>query len=510
MVALGVVQRHPIPVAANRADRAYAPEALVLNPSSPWKVEGVFLSKEAEMKGRNFFGLMLSVVLLLLAAGSAGSGQAHGPQEAVAANASSAVNAPWFNIEVDTPGDTGQYTSVAIDPVNGITYVSYYDATNEALRMAMNGGFGSGGNCGPDNSWFCQTLDSGIDVGKYSSIAIKPASGATGIYHPEIGVTYYDATSGKLKYVHGAICATCSWSIDTVDQPILFPTDNKGQYTSLKYASSGTPYIAYYFENTSGVDALKVASPVSSGGNCGYGSVVAKWQCDTIRTGEGVGQYASLALDGAGNRHIAYHDGGNDALWYAYEYGGSWTIREILPTNSGQYASLYVDVDNGDLPHIAHYDSSNGKLRYAVPVASGGTCGFNNSTTKFEWQCDDIESVGTGTHPKGVSLAVDGAGHPIIAYQSENGSLNVARPVAALGLPGGGGNCGPESTWYCETIDRSGKWIPYRNGDYVSIAVNSAGLATIAYNGFVTSSDGNLNVSYQQFQVVLPLVTKSQ
>jgi hypothetical protein len=459
------------------------------------------------MKGRNVLILMLSVMLLLLTAGSSLAG---GPQPTAASdaddmNAYPVANAPWFNIEVDTPGVTGQYTSVAINPVNDTTYISYYDYTNKELRLAMNKGFGVG-NCGPNNTWLCQTVDTTYGVGQYSSIAVNPSTG-------EIGIAYYDATNGKLKFAHAKICPICTWSIESIDEPILFPTDKMGQYASLKYHTNGTPYIAYYFENTGNVDALKVASYVGSGGNCGYGSVVNKWQCDTIQTGEGVGQFASLAMDGSDRPRIAYYHGSNDSLMYAYHNGVSWTIREILPTNSGQYASLYVDVDNGNLPHIAHYDSSNGKLGYAVYKGSGGNCGFNSSSTQFEWQCYEIESVGTSTHPKGVSLAVDSAGYPLIAYQSADGSLKVARPVPALGLPGGSGNCGPEnpfSTWYCEIVDPDNPFIPYRNGDYVSVAVHPSGLATIAYYGFIKLNDGNLNVSTQRIQVFLPLVLKDQ
>jgi len=112
----------------------------------------------------------------------------------------------------------------------------------------------------------------------------------------------------------------------------------------------------------------------------------------------------------------------------------------------------------------------------------------------------------------GVSMAEDAAGYPIIAYQSENNSLNVAQPVAALGLSGGGGNCGPEnpfSTWYCKTVDRPNRWVVNRHGDFVSIALSRSGLATIAYNEFITSSDGNMAVSYQRFQIFEPLVLKN-
>ena len=476
------------------------------------------------MNVRNVFRLALSVMLLLLAASSVGSGLARElqpmePSDTVGMNADPAAYAPWFNIEVDTPGDVGLYPSVAIDPFNDTTYVSYYDATNGNLRLARNRGFGSAGNCGPNNSWRCTTVDSGGDVGKYSSIAIKPVSGG-GIYYPEIGITYYDATNGKLKYAYGKLCPICSWSIDSIDEPISFPADNKGRYSSLKYNSSGKPYIAYYFEITSGVDSLMLASYVGDGsGNCANFSIV-NWQCDTIKTGEGVGEYASLALDGAGNRHIAYYDRGNHELWLATSTsigkncgpgGNTWYCYRMSQNfkNAGQYASLYVDKNNNF--HIAYYDADNDNLRYAFD--SGGGPGPGNCGEIGSGQCVTIDDMQAGYHPLGVSMAEGAAGYPIIAYQSQYGGLNLARPVAALGLSGGGGNCGPEipfSTWYCETIDRYYQWVPARHGDYVSIAINPSGLATIAYYGFITATEGNLNVSYQRFQIYLPLVVKNQ
>jgi len=453
------------------------------------------------MKVQKLFKLMILVLILFLVAGSGLAGELQATESSEAASASAAANAPWFNIEVDTPGNTGQHPSIAIDPATGRIYISYYDATTKNLRLAMSRFSGSGGNCGPGNSWTCQTVDDTYGVGQFSSIAVNPSTGG-------IGIAYYDATNGQLKYAHGEICAICPWSIDIIDKPIAFPLDNMGKYASIKFDKFGNPSIAYYFEITSGVDSLMVASYVGGNADCGSGTAKG-WLCSTIQSGEGVGQYASLALDGSDRPRIAYYHGGNDALMYAYHNGVSWTIREILPTTSGQYASLYVDVDNGDLPHIAHYDSSNGNLEYAVYVGSGGNCGFNNSATKFEWQCIEIESVGTSTHPKGVSLAVDAAGYPIIAYQSTSGSLNVAHPLAALGLSVGGGNCGPEnpfSTWYCQTVRSHSPWVPYRQGDYVSIAVNQSGLATIAYFGYITLTQGNLDVSYQRFQIFEPVV----
>ncbi len=440
--------------------------------------------KEEVMRTRNVFGLMLSVMLLLLAAGSglARGAQPVGYPAASGANADPAANAPWFIETVDPALGVGSHVSVAIDD-SGTTYISYYDVTNTALKMAKH--VGSGGNCGTDNAWECETVDGDVigDVGKYSSIAIDPTTNLPAIAY--WGVSFYLASGGS-----------GNWNILTIDS-------GYGDYASLKFDSSGAAHIAYRRYNSTGY--LRYATRVGGGaGNCGGNN----YQCDTIDSGSGVGHYPSLALDGSGQPRIAY-DGGSNDLMYAYQDGGYWTIREILPTNSGQYASLDVDVNNGDLPHIAHYDANNGKLGYAVYVGSNGNCGLSSSSTKLEWQCDEIDSMGTNSHTRDVSLAVDKAGFPIVAYHKyiigdpfSIVSFNLARPAAALGLQSG--NCGPQNLWQCERIRHYG-----HSGDYSAIAVNPSGLATIAY--YNSEYFGALKVAYQQFhKVFLPLVMKNQ
>jgi hypothetical protein len=402
------------------------------------------------------------------------------------------------------PHNTGQHVSVAIDPSTGVTYVSYYDATHGDLRMAHY--VGSGGNCGPSGSWHCQTVDSDGDVGQYSSIAV---------WEGKIKIAYHDATHGSLKYALASYGPTGSWWIQNVDKET--PPINTGLYASLGLAYNGSSYISYYSDDPTGVDALRIADFVGSGGNCGYGTTAGMWRCETVDTGEGVGQHTSLAVVGSyAYRHIAYYDRGNGDLWYATNHGGTncgpggntWTCYPVTGSTAdvGQYASLYMDDE--DHFHIAYYDATADTLKYAVDVGGGGNCGVLGSA-----QCDEIDAMMQGYNPLGVSVAEDAAGYPIIAYQSQYGSLNVARPLAAVGLPAGGGNCGPENlfyTWYCETIDRYGMWTPYRNGDYVSIAVGPSGLSTIAYyRVFTTSSDGNLMVSQQRLQAFLPLVMKT-
>jgi hypothetical protein len=295
----------------------------------------------------------------------------------------------------------------------------------------------------------------------------------------------------------------------------------------VKYDSGAVPHIAYQYYGDSSAEAQLYAYWVGDGtGNCGEGSVAGDWQCDVIYNDDGVGMYASLDLDGDDDPSIAFYDADNGYPWVA-QYSGSggncgpgnsWYCRSVhQPTlDTGTSVSLYVE-DSG-LAHIAYHNVTSGTLEYAEWVGSGGNCGFNSVSTQWEWQCDEIDDTGTSTFsPMGVSLAEDGAGYPIIAYQDGSdpmapAALKVARPHAALD-PNTVPNCGPQDlflTWYCESIDGGGAYTDEAGS--VSVAVNSAGLATIAYHeldSYPYPVEGNLKVAYQRLQVFLPLVLKN-
>jgi hypothetical protein len=262
---------------------------------------------------------------------------------------------------------------------------------------------------------------------------------------------------------------------------------------------------------------LQPTGPPGPAGASGGATATAPWFKFEVDTFLDRGQYASVAFNRKNDdlTYIAYYDAVNGDLWMATAESGSncspsgntWTCFPVsgATANVGRYTSLHLDSSNRY--HIAYYDATNRMLMYAVEVSGDGNCGVLGSA-----QCDEIDSMSGNYHPLGISIAEDAAGYPIIAYQSAYGGLNVARPIAALGLSAGAGNCGPEDlflTWYCQTIDSPGTWVSYRNGDFVSIAVNSLGLAAIAYYGFITSSaGGNLMVAQQRLAVFLPLVMR--
>ena len=87
---------------------------------------------------------------------------------------------------IDSDGDVGQFTSIAIG-ATGLPVISYYDSTNTDLKAAACTATDCTGTA------IITTVSSDDDIGRYSSIVI----GATGL--PV--VSYFDETNGDLKVV---------------------------------------------------------------------------------------------------------------------------------------------------------------------------------------------------------------------------------------------------------------------------------------------------------------------
>jgi hypothetical protein len=92
----------------------------------------------------------------------------------------------WTTTSVDTTGDVGSFTSIAIDS-NDAVHISYYDTTNKDLKYAT-----CASSCSSASSWTTTSVDTTGIVGPYTSIAIDS--------NDAVHISYRDATNSDLKY----------------------------------------------------------------------------------------------------------------------------------------------------------------------------------------------------------------------------------------------------------------------------------------------------------------------
>jgi hypothetical protein len=217
------------------------------------------------------------------------------------------------------------------------------------------------------------------------------------------------------------------WRDQTVDAPKRFSISPH----SLRLDASGRPHLAY------GGDHLYYAWQDDVG-----------WHLETVDAADGVGDYASLALDSTGAPHISYYDRLNGDLKYAFWNGSRWTIETVDSTGDvGQYTSLALDDHNS--PRISYYDATNRALRYARWRGA-------------DWSLSTVD--GSGNTGLSTSLALDGSGAPHISYRNTAyGELRYARWDG--------------SQWVIETVDSGDVYM-------TSLALDHSDHPHILYTGY--------------------------
>ena len=341
-------------------------------------------------------------------------------------------------IVVDSNGNVGKYTSMAIDPTNGNIHISYYDETNYDLKYAWTDDLPSFLN------WTLEVADNSTsDVGKYSSIALNPPAG----YPPVI--SYFDDTNNNMMFVyrsHVPSVPGSSWQT-----PVIVDSDvDVGRYCSLRIDSTGLAHISYYDATN---DQLKYA--------VGSGDFTTGTITVLPTTGGTGGLYTSIIL----------RPGAPFDPWISYYDETTFELRVMrwdTPTTSwiddvvdveedlGQFSSLVVD---GNTAHVAYYDAINRDLKYTryqidPPAAVPG---YPETV------------VATGEVGAYCSLALDSAGNPRISYQDRTANFQlmyIAYDGAVWQTP--------------ETVDDGGLSMD-DVGSYTSIAVDANNRAHISY-----------------------------
>ena len=251
---------------------------------------------------------------------------------------------------VDDPGNglnAGSYGTAIKFTQTGTPYIAYSftnlsDHSQDGLRLAYR--IGSGGNCGDGaayQKWECVTVDRGVSVGQYPSMALHEDSGLIlqiaylagghtlqyainngeecypgGPAHwncsiidsqaggdisifstlEAAGIAYYAPASGQLRYatfvgsVPTANCGPNTWRCDDIE---AIGAGQAHADLSLTFGPSAYPAIAYRQVPKVGPTSLRIARPIGvynvDPGNCGPtpsgGGFEPTWLCRTVDSG---------------------------------------------------------------------------------------------------------------------------------------------------------------------------------------------------------------------------------
>jgi hypothetical protein len=239
---------------------------------------------------------------------------------------------------VDSTGDVGEYTSIAIG-ADGLPVISYYDKTNGDLKVAHCGNAvcNSSGNTST-------TMDSTGDVGYYTSITI----GTDGL--PVM--SYYDLTNSDLKVLH---CGNAACSSNNTITPVD-STGDVGKYTFITIGADGLPVVSYFGVTNAN---LKVA-------HCGNVACSSGHLITLLDSAGIVGTDTSITIGADGLPVISYLDFTNNNLKVAHCGDAACSSGNTSTTvdsagDVGWFTSITIGVDG--LPVISYYDNTNSDLK---------------------------------------------------------------------------------------------------------------------------------------------------
>jgi hypothetical protein len=295
-------------------------------------------------------------------------------------------------LRVDTlPDDVGLTSSVALD-VAGNPVVSYFDDTNDDLKV-LHCGVPS---CDPTGE-VITTVD--ITGGSRTSITLDSAGNPV--------VSYLNVSGGqeKLGILH---CNDPRCLTSTINSPDAVDT---GHFTSIALDGAGNPVVSHYDIANGDLKILHCNDPACAGGD---ESITAP------HTAGDVGPYTSLELDASGYPVVSYYDATNDDLNVMHcndaNCAGSNESIVILstPGDVGRYGSLELDASG--FPVVSYYDATNGDLKI-LHCDNVNCSGTGESITT---------PVSTGDVGKFTSLELDASGYPVVSYyRTSDGYLYV-------------------------------------------------------------------------------------
>jgi hypothetical protein len=298
----------------------------------------------------------------------------------------SCVSGNWSLETVDSAGDVGRRSDIAVEP-NGKIHIVYYDVDNHRLKHASRN---------PGGAWSLETVDQAVNFEDYAQTALA-LDNAGGLH---LAYQRRPITGGE-DLIYAYRSPTTGWTTpETVE-----PGGRTGFGNDLLVDGNGGLHLSYHRHNPDQI-RYRYRPP---GGNWRMPEVVGHGYGDTaLARGPGGGLHFSfsngsnlfyrfreaggnwhaaetilntsqlsnrdLALDSQGGVHVAFQAGGG--LNHAYRtpgqppLGGQWSQQNLDYSGSlGPY--LAMALDPADRVHIAYRDAGNDDLKYIGSTLQG-------------------------------------------------------------------------------------------------------------------------------------------
>jgi len=304
------------------------------------------------------------------------------------------IKPSWNTVVVDSNGNVGEYSSIAIDS-NGKAHITYFDYLIDEQIGDVPVPFGNlkyASNTSGD--WEAVTIDTG--AGMLPRICIDN-NDKVHIIHSKLGTSDpYDILD--LKYTTNK---TGYWETVTIGSQVV-----KGADSSIATDSNGKVHISTRNEEGTGT-----TSEGSKGGLRYVTNATGEWTWTDVDTSPTCGNDTDITVDHNDKVHISYLDK-SEGLKYATNVNGSWEVFNVDDEeNVGWNTSIVIDSNN--TVHISYSDPSpiidppgNGYLKYAT-----------NKSGTWTTQVIDDDDAGAFT-----GIAVDNQDNLHISYCTTDGS----------------------------------------------------------------------------------------